>query len=95
MKAFQIRPIKPEDDPQVANIIRTVMTEYGCVGEGYSIHDPEVDYMYKAYDNAESAFYVIENETNKKVLGCAGIAPLKNGAWRYYSRWYTSTRLPD
>ena len=78
MKSFQIRPIKPEDNKQVADIIRTVMTEYGCVGDGYSINDPEVDFMYKAYDNPQSVFYVIENETNKKVLGCGGIAPLKN-----------------
>lgn len=79
MKSFQIRPITIEDNQAVAKIIRNVMTEYQCVGEGYSINDPEVDYMFQAYDNDRSSFYVIEEEKSKTVLGCAGIAPLKNG----------------
>lgn len=79
MNSFQIRPIKEEDNQQVALIIRKVMTEFKCVGEGYSINDPEVDKMYESYANEKSVFYVIENEKNKKVLGCGGIAPLING----------------
>lgn len=77
MPSYQIRPIKIEDNPTVAKIIRKVMTEFNCVGDGYSIADPEVDHMFEAYDNDRSAFYVIENESTKKVLGCGGIAPLK------------------
>lgn len=79
MQSYQIRPIKQEDNAIVAKIIRKVMTEFDCVGDGYSINDPEVDHMYEAYDNDQSQFYVIENESTKKVLGCGGISPLKNG----------------
>lgn len=78
MESYQIRPIKIEDNAIAAKIIRKVMTEFNCVGEGYSINDPEVDYLYQAYDNERSQFYVVEDETTRKVLGCAGIAPLKN-----------------
>jgi len=74
--AYQIREIKPEDNHIVSQIIKKVMTEYKCVGVGYSINDPEVEKMYEAYANEGAVFFVIENETNKKILGCGGIAPL-------------------
>jgi len=77
-KSFQIRPIELTDNSSVAHIIRTVMTEFECVGEGYSINDPEVDAMFEAYDKENEMFYVIENESTKKLLGCGGIAHLKD-----------------
>ena len=40
-QAHHFRRIRPEDNSTVAHIIRTVMTEFDCVGEGYSINDPE------------------------------------------------------
>lgn len=76
---FAFRKIQPEDIQQVAKLIRTVMTEYQCVGEGYSIMDPEVDDMYSHYNNELSEFYVIYSLENKAILGCGGIAPLKGG----------------
>lgn len=75
---LSIRPIRPEDNTQVACIIRTVMTSYGCVGEGFSINDSEVDEMYQAYDNAQSRFFVIADQ-DQKIYGCGGIGPLVNG----------------
>lgn len=75
---LQLRSIRPEDTPGVANIIRTVMTEYGAVGEGFSIMDPEVDAMFDAYNNPRSCFLVLEN-ADGHLLGCAGIAPLQGG----------------
>lgn len=72
--AFTIRAIKRKDNPRVARIIRDVMTEYGAVGCGYSIEDPEVDNMFEAYPARDSAFFVLE--CNGQVLGCAGVGPL-------------------
>lgn len=72
-----IRPIRPEDNPQVALIIRQVMTEFGAVGQGYSIQDDEVDHMYEAYPAEDSVFYVVESQG--QVLGCGGIGPLQGG----------------
>lgn len=71
------RLIRKEDNPVVAHIIRTVMTEFGCVGEGYSINDAEVDSMFEAYTNDRSAFLVLEDAG--KIVGCGGIGPLKGG----------------
>ncbi len=75
--ADPFRPITPDDDPAVAAIIRSVMTEYGAVGEGYSIEDPEVDAMHAAYQGPGAAFWVVE--IDGQVLGCGGVAPLKGG----------------
>lgn len=74
---YTFRPIQKEDNLQVAKLIKTVMTEYDCVGEGYSINDPEVDDMFGTYNDERSAFFVIENEG--RILGCGGIAPLAGG----------------
>jgi putative acetyltransferase len=74
---YRIRPIRRSDNPAVARLIRDVMTEYGAVGCGFSIEDPEVDAMYEAYQAPRSAFYVIEGD--RQVLGCGGMAPLAGG----------------
>lgn len=74
---FIIRPIAPTDNSAVAHIIRTVMTEFGAVGKGYSIEDPEVDAMFEAYNQPRSLYLVVTD--GETVLGCGGIAPLKGG----------------
>ncbi len=76
--SLTLRPMRVEDNPQVATVIRTVMTEYGAVGTGYSIEDPEVDAMYQAYDNERSLFLVLQTPDGR-VVGCGGIAPLRGG----------------
>lgn len=69
-----VRPIEPRDTPAIARIIRDVMGEFGAVGEGYSINDPEVDDMATAYSGERAVYFVIEN--GAKVLGGAGVGPL-------------------
>jgi putative acetyltransferase len=72
--SFKIRKIRKSDNPSVSRIIRDVMTEFGAVGQGYSINDPEVDDMYGAYPAPQAVFYVITK--NRQILGCGGIGPL-------------------
>ena len=50
------------------------MTSYGCIGDGYSIEDAEVDQMYQAYSDDRSIYYVVE--LNGTVVGGAGISHL-------------------
>jgi putative acetyltransferase len=75
-----IRPICPADDPVVADIIRTVMTEHGAVGAGFAIVDPEVSSMSAAYAAARDppARYFVVDEDGR-VIGGAGFAPLAGG----------------
>ncbi len=72
-----IRHIRPSDNEAMALVIRKVMTEYGAIGEGYSINDPEVDHLYQQYQGDGHAFFVIESDG--QVIGGAGIAPLLGG----------------
>jgi putative acetyltransferase len=74
---FNIRPVEPRDDAALAAIIRTVMPEFGAVGDGFAINDPEVDWMHRAYAQPRSAYFVVER--NGRVLGGGGIAPLDGG----------------
>lgn len=76
---FTIRKIAQIDNARVAQIIRTVMPEYGCVGPNYSISDTEVDDMYAAYSGPRSAFYVVMEETSSIIYGVGGYAPLAGG----------------
>ena len=74
---FQLRPIRNGDDAAMAAIIRTVMPEFGAVGSGFAISDPEVDWMSRAYAEPRHAYFVVEAEG--RVLGGAGMAPLMGG----------------
>ena len=38
--AFHIRPVEPRDDAALAAVIRTVMPEFGAVGSGFAINNP-------------------------------------------------------
>lgn len=78
MSSFKMRPIQTSDNQQVAQLIRTVMTTFGAVGEGYSIQDPEVEAMAEAYSNPRSIYYILENASGE-IAGAGGIAPLRGG----------------
>ena len=77
MSNFTIRPIETRDDADVANIIRTVMPEFGANGPGFAIHDAEVGAMHGAYSRPRCAYFVVE--LDGKVVGGGGVAPLENG----------------
>ena len=72
-----IRPIELSDDTAIAAIIRAVMPEFGADGEGFAIHDAEVDAMSTAYARPRSAYFVVEVED--KIVGGGGMAPLEHG----------------
>ena len=74
---MHIRPIEPRDDARIAQIIRTVMPEFGATGSGFAINDPEVDWMSRAYAQPRCAYFVVED--GNSVLGGGGIAPLEGG----------------
>lgn len=69
------RPIQESDDPQVKEIILKSLEEYGANREGFAAKDPELDSLSQFYKNIDGVYFVVED--NKRVLGGAGIAPLK------------------
>ena len=72
-----IRPIEARDDARMAQIIRTVMPEFGASGAGFAINDPEVDWMSRAYSQPRCAYWVVERDG--VVEGGGGVAPLEGG----------------
>ena len=71
--SITVRKIQKEDSLAVANIIRTVMPEFGASGQGFAIHDNEVDEMFKAYTQPRCAYFVCVEDG--KVVGGGGVAP--------------------
>ena len=76
-EGLHIRPIEARDDAAVATVIRAVMPEFGAVGDGFAINDPEVDWMHRAYAIERAAYFVVEDAG--RLLGGGGIAPLLGG----------------
>ena len=74
MGELSIRRILPADDAAVAAIIRKVMPEFGASGPGFAIHDPEVDFMSRAYSEPRAAYFVVVD--GDRVVGGGGVAPL-------------------
>jgi putative acetyltransferase len=72
-----IRKVAPSDNSSVSAIIRSVMPEFGAGGQGFAIHDAEVDDIYSAYDSERAAYFVCEEDG--KIIGGGGVAPLLGG----------------
>lgn len=72
-----LRAIEKKDNPQLARLLHAVLIEMGVPKTGTAYEDPELDAMFEAYQHPQSAYFVIE--VADKVIGGAGIAPLRKG----------------
>ena len=82
LASFAMRPIRARDRAGVAQLIRTVMPEFGAKGPGFAINDPEVDDMFRAYQEPRAAYFVVTAagpRSGERVVGGAGFAPLVGG----------------
>lgn len=71
-----IRPIKKDDNAQVANLIREVLVEMGAPKVGTAYEDKNLDRMYEHYERDRAIYFVVVQDD--EVIGCAGIASLEN-----------------
>jgi len=74
---MKIRPINRKDNHELSLVIRSVLIEMGVPKTGTAYEDKELDAMYEAYLGLRTIYYVVIE--GKKILGVAGIAPLKEG----------------
>jgi len=72
-----IRPINESDNKHIAVILRQVLIEMDIPRKGSAFEDPEIDKMYESYQSNRSIYFVVEEKN--KILGGAGINPLKDG----------------
>ncbi|MCL1037102.1 bifunctional helix-turn-helix transcriptional regulator/GNAT family N-acetyltransferase [Shewanella submarina] len=72
---YDIRLLLPEDNAAMAQVIRTVSSEYGLTPDkGYGVSDPTLDCLSEVYADDRACYWVISQEN--RVLGGGGIAPL-------------------
>ncbi|CAL65614.1 GNAT family N-acetyltransferase [Christiangramia forsetii] len=74
MNTWKIREIKPEDNQQVKELVRSVLVEMGVPKVGTAYEDKALDDMTRTYEGEKKVYYVVEE--NSKIIGSAGIAPL-------------------
>ncbi len=77
MEAIKIRTIKPEDNQEIAKVIREVLIEMGVPKVGTAYEDEALDMMYETYNQQQRSYYVVEKDG--EIIGGAGIAPLEKG----------------
>lgn len=77
MTEINIRPIRKEDNEQVAKMIRHVLAEQGAPKVGTAYEDKALDQLFETYQKERSEYFVLVE--GNKVLGSAGISPLDNG----------------
>lgn len=76
MSEINIREIILEDNKSIAKVIRAVLIEFGVPKVGTAYEDEALNCMFETYKTDRSAYFVIE--TDKRIIGGAGIAPLAN-----------------
>ncbi|MFC2090875.1 GNAT family N-acetyltransferase [Bacteroidota bacterium] len=73
-----IRPIRMEDDSKLGAIIRGCFLDYDAAQQGTVFSDKVIDELSVSFGRERSAYFVLD--LDGKVLGGAGIQPLKGGA---------------
>ena len=76
LQDFIIREIKPNDNAQMAIVIREVILEMGAPKVGTAYEDKATDKMFENYQKPKAAYFVLEHKN--KIVGGAGIAQLDN-----------------
>ncbi|UTH72459.1 GNAT family N-acetyltransferase [Chromobacterium sp. IIBBL 290-4] len=76
-QGYTIRPLALADNGPLAALIRKVSAEYR-LGEGCSVHDPQLDALFQVYNRVDSRYLAII-APDGRLLGGGGIAPLAGG----------------
>lgn len=76
MNNLIIREIRPEDNVQIAAVIRSVLEEFGVPKEGTAYTDVSLNDMYGYYKAPRAFYFVIED--NGKITGGGGVAQLED-----------------
>jgi putative acetyltransferase len=73
MKNIYIRPIRAEDNVEIAAIIRKILIEFGANKPGTVFFDPTTDDLYALFSAHGSAYFIAE--ANGKIVGGSGVFP--------------------
>lgn len=70
----ELRLIEPEDNVELASVIRKVLKEHGVDRPGTVYTDPTTDELFELFNSSQNAFYYVATVEEKIVGGC-GIYP--------------------
>jgi putative acetyltransferase len=71
--SINIRPISKEDNPKIAIIIRSCLTEFGANKPGTVYYDKTTDHLFELFEEIGAAYFIAEQEGN--IVGGGGIFP--------------------
>lgn len=71
---MKIRPIKPEDNKELAVIVRNTLVEFGANHPGTVFYDSSTDALFELFQKPLSSYFVAENDEGK-IVGGGGIFP--------------------
>jgi putative acetyltransferase len=71
--SFTIRNITPDDNVEIARIIRACLKEFGADKPGTVYYEESTDYLYEVFREKASAYFIAEQ--NGIMLGGGGIFP--------------------
>lgn len=73
MKTISFRPIRNDDNPGIAAIIKNILTEFGANKPGTVYFDPTTDHLFQLFSASDSAYYIAE--VDGLIVGGSGIFP--------------------
>jgi putative acetyltransferase len=73
---ISIRPIEPQDNVALAEVIRAALTEFGANKPGTVYFDPTTDALFELFKTPKSFYYVALR--NDIIVGGCGIYPTAN-----------------
>jgi len=74
---YSIRAINKNDNPKIAQVIRSIFIADNYPKTGTAFADKQLDSMYETYLATNAIYFVLENQLGD-IVGGAGIAPLEN-----------------
>jgi putative acetyltransferase len=72
--SITIRNIQPEDNVELARIIRESLVEFGVPKIGSVYSDPDTDRLFQLFEEARASCYFVAEEDGQLIGGC-GIYP--------------------
>ena len=72
--SVSIRPISAEDNPLIATIIRSCLTEFGANKPGTVYYDKTTDHLFELFQENGAAYFIVEQDGH--VVGGGGIFPV-------------------
>src|ERR1700712_5514118 len=72
--SITIRNIKPEDNTELAKIIRASLVEFDVPKEGTVYSDPTTDQLFELFNNTPGSCYFVAEEAGILIGGC-GVYP--------------------